>query len=177
MQFTRNIQRTKDTVTIIGLVMCLCVMAPEICTALDVYVVYSGKDNKKKEIFLSGLSKEFSAKSFNVDRLRGGDYSQKQKALAKFKNASVVVFLFDEPMKALGRSTLSSDLIIVKSLLTGVMSETRTLYVFSQDMDSTQLEQELKSLHRTAEVVRVKEKTLDLMVAASLLTAKILKPK
>ena len=175
MKCTRNTQRHKVVTTIAGLVLAWCLIAPEICTALDAYVVYSGKDYEKKEGFLAELPKEFSVKSYNVDRLVGGDYSQKQKALVRLKQASVVVFLLDEPMKTLSGSTLSPDLIVVQSLMTSVKSEARTLYVLSQDMDSAQLEQQLKTLRRTAEVVRVKEKTLDVFVAASLLTAKILK--
>ena len=177
MKFNRHTQRHKAVTTIVGLVLCWCVMAPEICTALDAYVVYSGKDYQDKEIFMATLSKDFSLKSYNIDLLTVGDYSQKQKALAKFKKASAIVFLFDEPMKVLSGSTLSPDLIIVQSIMTSVKSKTRTLYVLSQDMDSAQLEQQLKVLRRTAEIVRVKEKTLDVIAAASLLTAKILKPQ
>ena len=74
-------------------------------------------------------------------------------------------------------STLSRDLVIVESIMTGVTSIGRTLYVLSQGMDSAHLEQRLKILHRTAGVVRVKQNTLPVMEAASLLTARILKPQ
>ena len=173
----RNIQRHKAVTTIAGLVLCWSILAPDICTALDTYVVYSGKNSQEKLSFLAKLPKEFSVKSYNVDRLNVGDYSEKQKALSKFKNASAIVFLLDEPMKILSGSTLSRDLIIVQSIMTSVKSEARTFYVVSQNMDSTQLEQQLKILHRTASVVRVKEKTLPVIAAASLVTAKILKPQ
>ena len=173
--YIRNTQRHKAVTTIAGLVLCWCVMAPEICTALDAYVVYGGKNYQEKESFLAALSKDFSVKTYNVDRLNEGDYSEKQKALTKFENASAIVFLFDEPMKLFGGSPLSPDLIIVQSIMTSVKSEARTLYVLSQDMDSAQLEEQLKILHRTADVVRVKEKTLSVIAAASLVTAKLLK--
>ena len=177
MNVNRITLQHKAVTFVFALVLCWSVMAPEICTALDAYVVYSGKNHQEKERFLAALPKELSRKSYNIARLNGGDYSEKQKTLAKFKNASVVVFLLDEPMMALRGSTLSSDLIIVQSLMTSVKSEARTLYVLSQDMDSAQLEEQLKILHRTADVVRVKEKTLPVIAAASLVTAKILKPQ
>ena len=177
MNVNRITLQHKAVTFVFALVLCWSVMAPEICTAMDAYVVYSGKNYQEKESFLAALPKEFSVKSYNVDRLNAGDYSEKQKALTKFENASAIVFLLDEPMKLFSGSTLSRDLIIVQSIMTSVKSEARTLYVLSQDMDSAQLEQQLKILHRTASVVRVKEKTLSVIAAASLVTAKILKPQ
>jgi hypothetical protein len=173
VKFNRNTQRNKAVITLVGLVLWWSALFPEICTALDAYIVYDRKNHQEKERFLAALPKELTHKSYNISRLNGGDYSEKQKILIKFKKASVVVFIFDGPMKALSGSTLNSDLIIVQSLLPSVKSKARTLYVLSQDMDSAQLEQQLRTLHRTAEVVRVKEETIDIITAAALLTAKI----
>ena len=36
----------------------------------EIYVVYSGKNYREKQSFLATLPKEFSVKSYNVDRLR-----------------------------------------------------------------------------------------------------------
>ena len=177
MNVNRITLQHKAVTFVFALVLCWSVMAPEICTAMDAYVVYSGKNYQEKESFLAALSKDFSVETYNVDRLNAGDYSEKQKVLSKFKKASAIVFLLDEPMKALSGSTLSRDLIIVQSIMTSVKSEARIVYVLSQGMDSAQLEQQLKILHRTASVVRVKEKTLPVIAAASLVTAKILKPQ
>lgn len=143
----------------------------------EVYVVYSGKDSQEKQRFLDAFPPEFTVKSYNVDRLRAGDYPEKQKALTMFQNAIVIVFLSDEPMQLFKGSTLSRDLVIVESIMTGVTSIGRTLYVLSQDMDSDHLEKQLKILHRTAGLVRIKENTLPVAEMASLLTARILKPQ
>lgn len=190
MKFNRNTPRNKAVTTIAGLVLCWSVLAPEICTALDAYVIYSGKNYQEKESFLATLPKEFSVKSYNADLLAVADYSGKQKALTKFQRASVIVILLDEPMQLLRGATVKSNLVIVQSVMTSVKSEARTLYVLSQGTDFAQLGGKLKTLTainqenfpnkkelQGADLVLVEEKTLHVMAAASLATATILKPQ
>ena len=189
MKCNRIALRHKALIFTLGLTLCLNAMAPRICAALDAYVLYSGKNSQEKLSFLATLPKEVSVKSYNVDRLSVGDYSERQKALSKFKKASAVVLLLDEPMKVLGDTTLSRDLIIVQSLMTSVKSDGRTLYVLSQDMDFAQLGKHLKILNmenqenlqkkelQAVDIVLVNEKTLHVIAAASLVTANFLNPQ
>lgn len=190
MKFNRNTQRHKAVTTIAGLVLCWSLMAPEICTALDAFVVYSGKNYQEKESFLATLPKEFSAKSYNADLLAVADYSGKQKALTKIQRASVIVILLDEPMLLLKGATVKSNLVIVQSVMTSMKSEVKTLYVLAQGTDFAQLGEKLKIVNvvnqenfpnkkelQDADVVLVEGKTLHVIAAASLATATILKPQ
>jgi len=172
---------------LLGVLLCLSIEAPKTWSAVDAYVIYGGKNKTEKKIFLAKLPKEVSVKSYNVDLLAVADYSGKQKALAKFQKASVIVLLLNDPMKILMGSILKPNLIIVQSAMETVKSETLTLYVLSKDFDISPLVKRVKVLEATnhdalkklkdlesVDVIRVDEKFLDVIQAASVATGTLL---
>lgn len=156
-------------------------------TKVEVYVVYSGKNYSEKEEFLDKLADEVSAKSFNVDRLGIEDYTERQKASARFQRVPMVIFLLDEPMKIFRGLRLSRDLLVVQSVMKTVKSDARTIYVLNKGRDFSHLGKNLRSLKvsdpanlREIEaldgvgVVLVEGENLNVIHAASLVASTIL---
>ncbi len=154
----------------------------------DVYVVYAGKHKGVKTQLLKVFPKDLSVKTYNVDLLAVSDYSGKQKVLAKFGTARVVVILLDASMQVLRGSTVKADLMIVESVETTVKSDLWTLYVVSKGTDLSKLGKAVKLLNATkpadladAEVIRsskvviVDEKTLSVFGAVSLIAERVLR--
>jgi len=96
---------------------------------IDVYVVFSGKDKKDKNALKKAFSADLSVKFYNIDLLALADYSGKQKAIAKFEKAKVIVFVKDSPHELLEGSTFRKDIVIFNSAKNGVQSEGKTLYI------------------------------------------------
>ena len=66
--------------------------------AVDVYVVYSGREGNLRKSVTNVMSSNLSVKSYNVDLLALADYSGKQKAVGKISRASVVIIVGSRPL-------------------------------------------------------------------------------
>lgn len=146
MEPNKSIKRKRVIIFVIGFMLCWSMMVPEIWAGVDAYVLYDGKSKSEKTKFLENLPKAIAVKSYNVDLLAVADYSGKQKALAKFQKASVVVILFDGPMKVLKGSTVKKDLVIVNSVMATVKSSTWRVYVVAKGADISKIGKRLKTL-------------------------------
>ena len=146
MKSLKALERNKAGMLVLGLMLLGGMLAPSIATAVDAYVLYDGKGKKEKKAFLASLPESLSVKSYNVDLLAVADYSGKQKALAKFQKASVVVILLDGPMKVLKGSTVKKDLVIVNSVMATVKSDTWRLYVVPKGAKISKIGKRLKTL-------------------------------
>ena len=102
---------------------------------LDVYVLYAGKNSQEKRDLVDKLPKELTVKQFNVDILALADYSGKQKAIAKFSRARVVVTVHDAPLKILKGTKVGTDLVVANSTLATVSSKKHRIHVVAKGAD------------------------------------------
>lgn len=170
----------------LGVLLIFC-FVPSMALSLDVYVVYSGKGKKEKDQLIKSLPKDFSVKVYNADLLAIADYSGKQKAIAKLGKAQIVVVLQDTPMKILKGSEVTSDLLVVGSLMKTVKSNKKLLYVVAKGTDLSSLKGKVRTLivsgerdledlrrFRSLEVVIVDRGSLDFFKAVSMIVDIIL---
>ena len=106
---------------------------------LDVYILYAGKDSSEKNELMKHLNEKLNVKKYNVDLLALADYSGKQKAVARFGRAKVVVAVKDSPVKILKRTKVGSDLLITASTFKGMGSKRKTLRVVMKGTDLKKL--------------------------------------
>lgn len=97
--------------------------------ATDVYVVFASESSQLKKELSTPLKKVMHVKTYNVAMLALADYSGKQKVIAKFSRANVVVILGDKPLEALSGSTFASHLIVVSNADNDLSSEKIKVYV------------------------------------------------
>ena len=107
--------------------------------AIDVYVVYSGRDKALATQVVSALSRDLSVKKYNADLLALADYSGKQKAVAKISRAQLIVILRDRPMNLFRGSRIRGNLIIVDSAKGNVRSSELLIYVVDRDTNTSGL--------------------------------------
>ena len=114
---------------------------------LDVYVVFSGKDKKDKKALKAALPANLKVKYYNVDLLAVADYSGKQKAIAKFETAKMIVIVKDSPLELLQGSTFAKSLLVMQGARNSVKSENWTVYVVGKGTDLSALGGNLKTLN------------------------------
>ena len=78
----------------------------------DVYVVYSRATKADKNQLLKAFSKSYSVKAYMADLLVVADYSAKQKILARFGSARLVVLLPGVAVETLKGSTIRAPVLI-----------------------------------------------------------------
>jgi len=130
-----------------------------------------------------------ATKAYNVDLLAVSDYSGKQKVLAKFSGARLVVILRDASMLILDGSTVNTRLMIVNSVKKTVRSDESMVYVVTKGTDLTNLGRIAQPLTasrpgdltdareiRASNVVVVDEAGLGFFKAVSLIAEKVLGP-
>ena len=138
----------------VGLASFLLVSPLSAAPDLDLYVLYAGRDSKDKNDLnaqIGKLSGDIEVKNFNVDLLALADYSGKQKAIARFGRARLVVAVKDGPQRVLKGSRLSSDLVITRSTRKTLRSRKRTLYIVAKGTDLSKLGKRIKTVHIATE--------------------------
>jgi len=172
--------------TLLGVLLLWGMWSP-LAWGADVYVVYAGKDKSNKTQLVKALPSDLSVKAYNVDLLAVSDYSGKQKVLAKFSGARLVVILLDASMLILEGSTVNTGLMIVKSVKQTVRSDEWTVYVVTKGTDLTNLGRTVKILTatrpgdltdareiRASNVIVVDEARLGFFKAVSLIAVRVL---
>jgi hypothetical protein len=114
--------------------------------APDIYVIYGGKAKKELATFTSTLPKDLEYSTYNVDLLALADYSGKQKAVAKFNVASLIVALGEKPDKVLKGTRVKPDLLLVGSAKRGLLSNGQAVYVLSTGTSTKRLGKKLTEL-------------------------------
>ena len=132
--------------TITITVFILVLLKPVLNAAVaDVYLVYSGKSRKLKEEIVEELSGDFSVNTYNTGLLGLADYSGLQKVVSKISRARVVVMLHDTTMEAFNGNTFKTNLIVVNSIKTNVMSQNKIRYILDKSVDVSELGNELNT--------------------------------
>ena len=162
-------------------------VAPLAAQQLDVYVVYGGGDRDVRDELLGALPDGLSVRSYNSNLLALADYSGKQKVLSKLETARVVVILSESPLQHLEGRLAGTDLVIVRSVSTALTSDGRTRYVLPSGTDVSALGRSLNTLAvggvadladearvRTADVVLVDERAIELVRGVALVIQRIL---
>jgi hypothetical protein len=101
--------------------------------ATDVYVVFSGSEsNALKKAVSASLKKALKVKTYNVDMLALADYSGKQKVIAKFSRATVVVFLGDRPLNELKGASFGAHMVITSGAGDDLSTDKIKVYAISK---------------------------------------------
>ena len=130
------------TITVFILVLFTPVMDAAVA---DVYLVYSVKSRKLKEEIVEGISGDFSVKTYNTGLLGLADYSGLQKVVSKISRARVVVMLHDTTMEAFNGNTIRTNLIVINSVKTNVMSQNKIRYILDKSIDVSELGNDLNT--------------------------------
>ena len=153
---------------------------------IDVYLVYSAQNSRARDLMRANLPTEISVKTYNLDLLAIADYSGKQKAIAKFERARLIILLGDRTIEILERMVVNRNLLIVGSSKSPVSSEKLTFHILrgSDSLDNLETarileaasEDDLKSGEkiRSSDVILVDEKSLNFYEAVSLVVQALL---
>ena len=121
---------------------------PSLAQGVDVYVIYSRDSKADKVDLVEDLSRSYAVKSYNSDLLVVADYSAKQKAVARFSSARIVILLAGRSFEVLKGSTIRAPLLIANSAQSPVDSDAGKIHVVTRGTD-------LKNLGDGAKIVEI----------------------
>ena len=121
--------------TLLAILMLIVTAASPCLAATDAYVVFSSDSRELKSTISALLKKSLKVKTYNVDILALSDYSGKQKVIAKFSRATVVVILGDKPLDELKGAKFSSHLIVTSASGDDLASDKLKVYLVAKGTD------------------------------------------
>ena len=122
--------------TLLAILMLIVTAASPCLAATDAYVVFSSDSRELKSTISALLKKSLKVKTYNVDMLALSDYSGKQKVLAKFSRATVVVILGDKPLDELKGAKFVVNVASTSDL--GVEPKTGSVFMLAPALPTEQ---------------------------------------
>lgn len=115
---------------LVGMLLFLLLPRPATAEAV-VHIVAASSEREHVRTLLGLLPSEFGVKLINPSRLAMGDYSEKQKLVARMERGKITVVIGDKAMDSLAGVELKIPLIVVRTLKKKVKSSVWLVRVLS----------------------------------------------